>query len=146
MTTDCFVSLFRRPGIKRFIIFAITMWCVTCCADDQVDTIAVPVTETEGDVEEKGAIFPENYSFDIASVQTELQEDWKKFQFHGFFEVTSPLHARDEESQQSSSQFLKDNELTHWLEKQIPRKLSFDSEIEIKDGFEMYEIERCEFD
>lgn len=95
------------------------MWCVTCCADDQVDTIAVPVTETEGDVEEKGAIFPENYSFDIASVQTELQEDWKNSSFMAF-EVTSPLHARDEESQQSSSQFLKDNELTHWLEKQIP--------------------------
>lgn len=122
------------------------MWCVACYADDKPDTIAVPVAGTGGEPEGKVTMFPEDYAFDIASVRAEPEEDWKKFHFHGFFEVTSPIHGRDDESQQSSSQFLKDNELTLWLGKQISRKLSFGSEIEIKDGFKTYELERCEFD
>lgn len=122
------------------------MWCVVCSADEKADTIAVPATGTAGESAGKAAIFPEDYSFDIASIQTEPEEDGKKFQFHGFFEVTAPIHGRDDESEQSSSQFLKDNELTLWFGKQISRKLSFGSEIEIKDGFETYELERGEFD
>ncbi|TVL99515.1 MAG: hypothetical protein CV087_17875 [Candidatus Brocadia sp. WS118] len=121
-----------------------------CYADDRADTIAVPVAGSESAPEGKEAIsleaFPEDYSFDIASIRTGTEEDGKKFQFHGFFEVTTPIHGSDDESQQSSSQFLKDNELTLWLRKQISRKLSFGSEIEIKDGFGTYELERFEFD
>ncbi|OQY97739.1 MAG: hypothetical protein B6D35_14260 [Candidatus Brocadia sp. UTAMX2] len=146
----CFVSLFRRPGIEGFIGFIITLWCVACCADDRVGTIAAPVAGSESVWEGHQAVsrrdFPEDYSFDSASILTEPEGDGKKLQFHGYFEVTSPIHGSDDESQQPSSQFLKDNELTLWLGKRISRRLSFGSEIEIKDGFETYELERCEFD
>lgn len=146
MTAASFVSRFRSPGIEPFIIFVVALWCVTCYAGDKPDATTVPVRGTEGETEGKEPLFPEDYFFDITSVQAWPEEDRKPFQFHGFFEVSSPVHGSDDESQQSSSQFLKDNELTLWLGKQISRKLSFSSEIEIKDGFETYELERCEFD
>lgn len=124
--------------------------CAMCYADDRADASAVPVAGAENASEGSESVspdaFPEDYSFDIESIRPETEGDWKKFQFHGFFEVSSPIHGSDDESQQSSSQFLKDNELTLWLGKQITRKLSFGSEIEMKDGFETYELERCEFD
>ena len=56
--------------------------------------------------------------------------------FTDFFAVTSPIHGRDDETQQPSSKFLDENELTLWVGKQISKKLSFDTEVEIKKDFE----------
>ncbi|MDN3514686.1 MAG: OprO/OprP family phosphate-selective porin [Candidatus Brocadia sp.] len=90
-------------------------------------------------------ILPEDYYFNVESVSAK-EEDRGKFQFHGFFAVTSPVQGRDDETQQPSSKFLEGNELTLWVGKQIFKRLSFDSEIEIKKGFQEYELERFEFD
>lgn len=104
------------------------------------------MTDSPAVSKEETNILPEDYNFNIESVVAEKVEDWKKFDFHGFFEVTSPVQGRDDESQQPSSQFLDENELTLWIGKRITKRLAFDSEVEIKKGFKKYEMEKFEFD
>ena len=115
-----------------------------CYAEDHTTKIATDVTEQRNTLGEGKAVSPEDYNFNIESVVTE--ENWKKFEFHGFFEITSPVQGRDDESQQPSSKFLDENELTLWMGKRITRKLSFDSEVEILKGFKKYKLEKFKFD
>ena len=107
-----------------------------CYAEDRANNSSTDMTDSPAVSKEETNILPEDYNFNIESVAAEKVEDWKKFDFHGFFAVTSPIHGRDDETQQPSSKFLDENELTLWVGKQISKKLSFDSEAEIKKDFE----------
>lgn len=89
---------------------------------------------------------PEDYLFNVESISDKPEDNWKKWEFHGFFESTSPLHGRDDESQQPSVKFLEENELTLWMGKRITRNLSFTSEVEIIKGFHKYGLETFAFD
>ncbi len=139
---DRITSLIRRsiPAILWTIICSII-----CYADDQTN-------KTVGNVHDLNVMteglttLPEDYYFQVEAVSREEEKYWKKIDFHGFFAITSPIHGRDDESQQPSSKLLDENELTLWLGKRITKKLSFDSEIEIKKGFRKYEMEKFEFD
>lgn len=134
--------------IRRSIpaILLVMICCVLCYADDQADKTASGMHDLSNIPEERTTTLPEDYYFQVEAVSQEKKESWKKIDFHGFFDVTSPVHGRDDESQQPSSKFLDANELTLWLGKRISKKLSFDSEIEIKKGFQKYEMEKFEFD
>ncbi|MCF6148154.1 MAG: hypothetical protein E3K37_05795 [Candidatus Kuenenia sp.] len=94
--------------------------------------------------EEKHTVFPEDFYFDVDAISPK-KDDENKFEIHGFFEITSPVKGRDDDSQQPSSEFLEENELVLWIGKQITKKLSFASEIEIEEGFNNYGLEKFEF-
>ena len=115
-------------------------------AEEQANRIATDILNSPGTSKEETKVIPEDYNFNVESIATETKANWKKFDFHGFFEVTSPLQGRDDESQQPSSKFLDENELTLWMGKQITKKLSFDSEVEITKGLKKYDLEKFEFD
>ena len=145
-----------KEGIKNetfcfFFVFFVTLWfyfspLFMCYAEDRANKAATNMEDSPAVSKEETNILPEDYNFNIESVAAEKAEDWKKFEFHGFFAVTSPVQGRDDESQQPSSKFLDENELTLWMGKQISKKLSFDTEVEIKKGFQKYELEKFEFD
>ncbi|CAG1771028.1 hypothetical protein BAC3_01503 [uncultured bacterium] len=116
-----------------------------CYAKDTMHTDATGITDPGNVSDGEVSVKPEDYYFNVESLSTK-EEDWKKFQFHGFFEVSSPVQGRDDETQQLSSKFWDENELTLWLGKRISKRLSFASEIEIKKGFKEYELEIFEFD
>lgn len=116
-----------------------------CYARDTTHTDATGITDPGNVSDGEVSVKPEDYYFNVESLSTK-EEDWKKFQFHGFFEVSSPVQGRDDETQQLSSKFWDENELTLWLGKRISKRLSFASEIEIKKGFKEYELEIFEFD
>ena len=116
-----------------------------CYAKDRTDRTEKDMTDSSNVSDEKTTVIPEDYYFKVEAISPK-EEDWKKFQFHGFFEVTSPVQGRDDESQQPSSKFLDENELTLWMGKRISKRLSFDSEVEIAKGFKKYKLEKFEFD
>lgn len=116
-----------------------------CYAKDTTHTDATGITDTGNVSDGEVSVKPEDYYFNVEALSTK-EEDWKKFQFHGFFEVSSPVQGRDDESQQLSSKFWEENELALWLGKRISKRLSFASEVEIKKGFKEYELEVFEFD
>lgn len=116
-----------------------------CYAKDTTHTDATGITDSSNVSDGEVSVKPEDYYFNVESLSTK-EEDWKKFQFHGFFEVSSPVQGRDDESQQLSSKFWDENELTLWIGKRISKRLSFTSEVEIKKGFKEYELEIFEFD
>ena len=134
-----------------FFVFFVPLWFYfsppfMCYAGDQANNSSTDMTDSPAVSKEETNILPEDYNFNIESVAAEKGEDWKKFDFHGFFAVTSPVHGRDDETQQPSSKFLDGNKLTLWVGKQISKKLSFDSEVEIIKGFKKYKLEKFEFD
>lgn len=145
-----------KEGIKKepfcfFFVFFVPLWFYfsppfLCYAQEQADNAATDMTNEDSMSEKEITILPEDYYFHVESVSPERAEDSKKFDFHGFFEVTSPVEGRDDDSQQPSSKFLDENEVTLWIGKRISRRLSFVSEAEIKKGFKKYELERFEFD
>lgn len=116
-----------------------------CYAKDTTHTDATGITDPSNVSDGEVSVKPEDYYFNVEALSTK-EEDWKKFQFHGFFEVSSPVQGRDDESQQLSSKLWDENELTLWLGKRISKRLSFASEVEIKKGFKEYELEVFEFD
>ena len=128
-----------------FLFLTLFFPVYACFAENEPDKTSHGTTDFNTIKAEEITPAPEDYNFNVASVPLE-DEAWKKFEFHGFFEVTSPIHGRDDESQQPSSSFLEENEFTFWLGKQITRKLSFDSEVEITKGLQKYALEKCEFD
>lgn len=116
-----------------------------CHARDTTHADVAGITDP-GDVSDgEVSVKPEDYYFNVEALSTK-EEDWKRFQFHGFFEVASPVQGRDDESQQLSSKFMDENELVLWLGKRISKRLSFASEVEIKKGFKKYELEILDFD
>lgn len=145
-----------KEGIKNetfcfLFVFFVPLWFYfspqfICYAGDRANNSSTDMTDSPAVSKEETNILPEDYNFNIESFAAEKVEHWKRFDFHGFFAVTSPIHGRDDETQQPSSKFLDENELTLWVGKQISKKLSFDTEVEIKKGFRKYELEKFEFD
>ena len=135
--------------MRLYYLFAL-ICCVSLpilCLAEEPDTKAVTDANSSVNLPEKEAVaMPEDYLFNAGSIFEEPKDSWKKWEFHGFFENTTPLHGRDEESQQPSVKFLEENELTLWLGKRITRNLSFASEVEIVEGFQKYGLETCAFD
>ena len=144
-----------KEGIKKetvcfFFVFFVPLWfCFSppflCYAKDQSNKDATDITNS-GNIPGEATASPEDYYFNVESVSTETEEGLGKFDFHGFFAVTSPVQGRDDETQQPSSKFLDENELTLWMGKQITKRLAFDSEVEIIKGFKKYKLEKFEFD
>lgn len=128
---------------KGVIIILVTFCCTTSYAKEQTEESAVGQANA-GNPPEEIPVLPEDYYFNAEAVAPE--ENGRTLEIHGFFEVTSPVQGRDDESQQPSSQFLNENELTLWIGKKISKKLSFDSELEIKKGLKQYGLEKFEFD
>lgn len=148
-----------KEGIKNgtfcfFFVFFVSLWFSLalpdiCPAENRANNQDITNTTNSDNIPEaETPALPEDYSFDTASVsiETETPKDWKSFDFHGFFGITSPVEGRDDDSQQPSSKFLDQNELTLWIGKQLSKKVSFHSEIEIKKGFTQYELEIFKFD
>lgn len=136
-----------------FFVFFVSLWFSLalpdiCPAENRTNNQdATNTTNSDTLPEAETPALPEDYYFDTASVsiETETPKDWKSFDFHGFFGITSPVEGRDDDSQQPSSKFLDQNELTLWIGKQLSKKVSFHSEIEIKKGFTQYELEIFKF-
>ncbi|MCF6156497.1 MAG: hypothetical protein E3K36_14935 [Candidatus Brocadia sp.] len=130
------------------VLYIILFLPLMCYAMDQDNKAATDRANSSNVSEAETPALPEDYYFNIESVsmETEIPKDWKRFDFHGFFGVTSPVKGRDDDSQQPSSRFLDENELTLWAGKRISKKLSFDSELEIKEGFTEYDLEIFKFD
>ena len=96
-----------------------------CYAKDQDNKVTTNITDSSNVSEAETPALLEDYYFNIESVsmETEIPKDWKRFDFHGFFGVTSPVKGRDDDSQQPSSRFLDENEATLWIGKRISKKV-----------------------
>jgi Phosphate-selective porin O and P len=88
---------------------------------------------------------PEEYFFDVDEIKLE-EPSLLKPEFHGFLSVGAPFSDGLDETEKSSSNVFKQTELTFWLGTQIFKNLEFDSELEMDDGFEEFEIEKFELD
>ena len=67
-------------------------------------------------------------------------------EFHGNISLGAPFAEGLDESEKGSSKVSDQTEITLWTGVQIFRNLSFVTELEIEDGFEVYEFERCALD
>ncbi len=126
------------------LIVAIMVCCASCCAGEAEDAGISGASDSAKILKEEIRALPEDYQFNVHAITPE--EDWKKIEVHGFFEITSPVQGRDDESQQPSTHFFDENELTLWLGKRITRELSFNAEVEIQEGFKKYVLETFSFD
>ena len=103
-----------REGVNCYVffVFFVPLWFYfsrpfMCYAGDRANNSSTDMTDSPAvSKEEETNILPEDYNFNIESFAAEKVEHWKKFDFHGFFAVTSPIHGRDDETQQPSSKFL----------------------------------------
>ena len=87
----------------------------------------------------------EQFSFDVDEVKLE-EPRLLKPEFHGFLSVGAPFSEGLDETEKGSSNVFNQTELTFWFGTQIFKNLSFDTELEIDDGFEEFEIEKFELD
>ncbi|MBF8276891.1 MAG: hypothetical protein HW390_1964 [Candidatus Brocadiaceae bacterium] len=127
------------------LIFGVSL-PILCLAEEPATKTVTDASSSATLPEKETAAMPEDYLFNVESISDEPEAHWEKWEFHGFFESISPLHGRDDESQQPSVKFLEENELTLWIGKRITRNLSFTSEVEIVEGFQKYGLEIFEFD
>ena len=67
-------------------------------------------------------------------------------EFHGNISLGAPFAEGLDESEKGSSKVSDQTEITLWAGVQIFKNLSFVTELEIEDGFEVYEFERCALD
>ena len=126
------------------LIIVIMVCCISCFAGEAGDAATPGGADSGKALEGETQTLPEDYRFNVHAITPE--EDWKKFEIHGFFEITSPVQGRDDESQQPSTHFFDENELTLWIGKRITRKLSFNSEVEIQEGLKKYVLETFALD
>src|SRR3990172_7092881 len=136
--------------VRFLFVFFVPLWFYffppfMCYANEPSNKAATDISNP-GNIPGEITASPEDYYFNVESVSTETEEGLGKFNFHAFFAVTSPVQGRDDETQQPSSKFLDENELTLWMGKQITKRLAFDSEVEIIKGFKKYKLEKFEFD
>ncbi|MDR4507155.1 MAG: OprO/OprP family phosphate-selective porin [Candidatus Brocadiaceae bacterium] len=125
--------------IFNFLIFCTAIaFSFVCYGNDAFNT-------SEIEIPDGMSFLPEDYYFNSEAIFTE-EDNWKKFEFHGFLEFTTPIKGKDDDSQQPSSRFEDQNELILWMRKHISQELSFNSEIEIKEGFQKYELEILQLD
>ncbi len=102
---------------------------------------ALPVLCVYG---EGGETFDECF-FDMDAVNLE-EPGLSRPEFHGYLSVGAPFSEGLDETEKGSSRVFNQTELTLWAGVQILGNLSFDTELEIEDGFEKYEIEKFELD
>ncbi len=67
-------------------------------------------------------------------------------EFHGNISLGAPFAEGLDESEKNSSKISNQTEITLWAGVQILKNLSFVTELEIEDGFNVYEFERCALD
>ena len=137
---------FHMRPYYLFVLICCISLPVLCLAEGTDTKTATDASSSVNLPEKETDAMPEDFIFNAGAISEEPKDSWKKWEFHGFFESTTPLHGRDEESQQPSVKFLKENELTLWLGKRITRNLSFASEVEIVEGFQKYGLESCALD
>ncbi len=123
--------------VLPFIFFA----CIVYAERDEKEVVPSAPSSLR---KERRSFFPQDFYFDVDAIPLE-KDDGKKFEFHGFFAITSPVKGRDDDSQQPYSKFLEGNELVLWFGKRITKKLSFVSELEIEEGFNKFELETFHF-
>jgi hypothetical protein len=87
----------------------------------------------------------EGIMFDVDKVKLEEPKLFKP-EFHGFLSVGAPFSEGLDETEKGSSNVFNQTELTLWFGTQLLKNLSFDSELEMDDGFEVFEIEKFELD
>ncbi|MFQ5714079.1 MAG: porin [Candidatus Scalinduaceae bacterium] len=87
----------------------------------------------------------EGFLFDIDEVKLE-EPSLLKPEFHGFLSVGAPFSGGLDETEKDSSNVFNQTELTLWFGTQIFKNLEFDSELEMDDGFEEFELEKFELD
>ena len=129
-----------------FVLICCVSLPILCLAEGPDAKAVTDASSSVNLPEKETVVMPEDYLFNVESISDKPEDNWKKWEFHGFFASTSPLHGRDEESQQSSVKFVEENELTLWMGKRITRNLSFTSEVEIIKGFHKYGLETFAFD
>ncbi len=87
----------------------------------------------------------DEYFFDVDEIKFEGPRLLKP-EFHGNISLGAPFAEGLDESEKGSSNVYNQTEVTLWFGVQILKNLSFVSELEIEDGFEVYEIERFALD
>ena len=87
----------------------------------------------------------ELFFFDVDEVKLEKPKLFKP-EFHGFLSAGAPFSEAMDETEKGSSNVFEQTELTFWFGTQLLRNLSFDSELEMDDGFKKFEIEKFELD
>ncbi len=85
------------------------------------------------------------YFFDVDEVIFEKPKSLKP-EFHGNISLGAPFSEGLDETEKGSSKVSNQTEVTLWAGIQLLKNLSFVTELEIEDGFEVYEFERCAFD
>lgn len=136
----------RQMKVNLLVFFiAIISLSFVCYAEEDSQKAATDITNSSNDPEDKMVVMPEDHYFNVEAIFAKEDEE-RRFQFHGYFEITSPIKGRDDDSQQPSSKFPEENDLVLWAGKQLSKRLFFDSEVEIKKGFKKYTLEKCEFD
>lgn len=85
------------------------------------------------------------FLFDVDEVKFE-EPRLLKPEFHGFMSVGAPFSEGLDEAEKGSSNVFKQTELDLWFGTQISKNLSFDTELEIEDGFDEFEIDKFELD
>lgn len=102
------------------------------------------ILPAQGD-EKEAKKLPEKYVFDVDEVKLEKPRLLRP-EFHGFLSLGAPFSEGLDETEKGSSNVFNQTELTFWFGAQIIKNLSFDSELEMEDGFEKFEIEKFELD
>ena len=83
----------------------------------------------------------DEHFFDIDAVKFERQKLLKP-EFHGNISFGASFGEGLSETEKGTSNVFNQTEVTLWFGMQILNNLSFVSELEIEDGFDVYEIER----
>ena len=96
---------------------------------------------SQGDEGESGKTDDQLF-FDVDEVEFP-EPKLLKPEFHGNISLGAPFAEGLDESEKGSSKVSKQTEITLWAGVQILKNLSFVTELEIEDGFEVYEFERC---
>ena len=87
----------------------------------------------------------QEFFFDVDEIKLKRPKLLKP-EFHGFLSLEAPFSEGKDETEKDSSNIFKQTELTFWFGTQILQNLSFNSELEMDDGFEKFEIEKFKFD
>ena len=85
----------------------------------------------------------DEHVFDVDAVNFERSKLLKP-EFHGNISFGASFAEGHDETEKGTSNVFDQTEVTLWFGMQILNNLSFVSELEIEDGFDVYEIERCE--
>jgi hypothetical protein len=88
-------------------------------------------------------VVKDEHVFDIDAVKFE-RSNLLKPEFHGNISFGASFGEGLDESEKGTSNVFNQTEVTLWFGVQLLKDLSFVSELEIEDGFDVYEIERFE--